>query len=89
MSMTVCSRPAWPALEGRNLLIQRDFQHRIALTLAQRRGLSQPDDASLVAVAITQAVMHLAFDRWAASGGRDDLRAALRTLFDLLASVKT
>jgi AcrR family transcriptional regulator len=78
-----------PALEGRNLLIQRDFQHRIALTLAQRRGLSQPDDASLVAAAITQAVMHLAFDRWAASGGRDDLRAALRTLFDLLASVKT
>jgi Enoyl-CoA hydratase/isomerase/MftR C-terminal domain len=76
-----------PALEGRNLAIQRDFQNRIALTLAQRRGLSQPDDASLVAAAITQAVMHLAFDRWAANGGRDDLQAALHRLFDLVAAI--
>jgi len=76
-----------PALEGRNLAIQRDFQDRIALTLAQRRGLSQPDDASLVAAAITQAVMHLAFDRWAANGGRDDLQAALHSLFDLVAAI--
>jgi hypothetical protein len=76
-----------PALEGRNLAIQRDFQNRIALTLAQRRGLSQPDDASLVVAAITQAVMHLAFDRWAASGGREYLQADLRTLFDLVATI--
>jgi AcrR family transcriptional regulator len=76
-----------PTLEGRNLAIQRDFQNGIALTLAQRRGLSQPDDASLVAAAITQAVMHLAFDRWAASGGREDLEADLRTLFDLVAAI--
>jgi AcrR family transcriptional regulator len=76
-----------PALEGRNLALQRDFQNRIALTLAQRRGLSQPDDASLVAAAITQAVMHLAFDRWAANGGRDDLQAALHSLFDLVAAI--
>jgi AcrR family transcriptional regulator len=75
-----------PALEGRNLAIQRDFQNRIALTLAQRRGLSQPDDASLVAAAVTQAVMQLAFDRWAASGGHEDLPTHLRTLFDLLAA---
>jgi AcrR family transcriptional regulator len=76
-----------PTLEGRYMAIQRDFQNRIALTLAQRRGLSQPDDASLVAAAITQAVMHLAFDRWAASGGREDLQADLRTLFDLVAAI--
>jgi AcrR family transcriptional regulator len=76
-----------PALEGRNLAIQRDFRDGIALTLAQRRGLSEPDDASMVSAAVTQAVMHLGFDRWAASDGRDDLAAILRTLFDLLAAM--
>jgi AcrR family transcriptional regulator len=73
-----------PALEGRNLAIQREFRDKIAVTLAQRRGLTEPDDASVVAAATTQTVMHLAFDRWAASDGRDDLASALRTLFDLL-----
>jgi AcrR family transcriptional regulator len=76
-----------PTLEGRNLAIQREFRDRIALTLAQRRGLAEPDDASMVAAAITQAVIHLAFDRWAASEGRDDLAGTLRTLFDPLTTI--
>jgi AcrR family transcriptional regulator len=72
-----------PTLQGRNLQLQSDFRLVIARALADRRGLAEPDDALRLAAAIAQAVMHLAFDHWAAADGRTDVRDELRTFFAL------
>jgi AcrR family transcriptional regulator len=72
-----------PTLQGRNLQLQSDFRLVIARALADRRGLAEPDDTVRLAAAIAQAVMHLAFDRWAAADGRTDVRDELRTFFAL------
>jgi AcrR family transcriptional regulator len=76
-----------PALEGRNLALQVQFRDQIAGALALRRGQGEPDDVSIMSAAIAQTVMHLAFDRWAAAGGRPDLVATLRDLFDRVPAV--
>jgi AcrR family transcriptional regulator len=72
-----------PALQGRNLQLQLEFRIVIAGALAQRRGLSEPDSATVLAAAIAQAVMHLAFDHWATADGQSDVRDQLRTFFAL------
>lgn len=77
------------ALQGRNLRLQSDFRLLIADALAERRGQGKPDDATLLAAAIAQAVMHMAFDNWAAGDGRTDIGDELRTYFSLTEAVLT
>jgi AcrR family transcriptional regulator len=76
-----------PALEGRDLAMQRQFHHYLALAVARRRGLDQPDELALVAAAIAQTVIVLAFDQWADADGENDLEMLLGRKFDLAEQV--
>lgn len=76
-----------PALQGRNLMLQRDFRDQIALALAQRHGWLVPDDSTILAASIAQTVMQLAFDQWAAADGREDVAEILRSHFALVRNV--
>jgi TetR/AcrR family transcriptional regulator, regulator of mycofactocin system len=72
-----------PALEGRDLAMQRQFRYYLALAAARRRGLDEPDELAEMAAALAQSVIALAFDQWADSGGEADLEKLLSRKFDL------
>ena len=72
-----------PALEGRDLAVQRQFRHYLALAAARRRGLDGPDELAEMAAALAHAVIALAFDQWADSDGEADLEKLLDRKFDL------
>jgi TetR/AcrR family transcriptional regulator, regulator of mycofactocin system len=72
-----------PALEGRDLAMQRQFRHYLALAAARRRGLDEPDEAAEMAATLAHAVIALAFDQWAGSDGEADLEKLLGRKFDL------
>jgi AcrR family transcriptional regulator len=72
-----------PALEGRDLALQREYRGLLALAVARRHGLESPDETAEMVSALAQAVIRLAFDRWADSNGRADLAALLCRHFDL------
>jgi AcrR family transcriptional regulator len=76
-----------PALEGRDLAMQRQFHHYLALAVAGRRGLDEPDELALMAAAIAQTVIILAFDQWADADGENDLEMLLGRKFDLAEQV--
>jgi AcrR family transcriptional regulator len=78
-----------PALEGRDLALQRQFRDALASAVAHRNGLGQPDDLAEMVAALAQAVIHLAFDRWADTDGRADLEEILRHQFDLVDHIFT
>jgi MftR C-terminal domain len=69
-------------------MVQRIFRDRIDDALAQRRGLAPPDDRAVVATSVGQAVMHLAFDRWALTDGHEDLETLLRDHFSLVGLIQ-
>ncbi|HEX3965647.1 MAG TPA: TetR family transcriptional regulator [Trebonia sp.] len=71
-----------PALEGRHLELQRQFCHYLALAIARRRGLDEPDEMAVMAAALAQTVIALAFDEWTDSGGEADLEKLLGRKFD-------
>jgi AcrR family transcriptional regulator len=70
-------------LEGRQLMLQRQFRGHLATALARRRGLVEPDDRAELVAALAESVIHLAFDKWAATGGKGDLEALLLGQFEL------
>jgi AcrR family transcriptional regulator len=72
-----------PALEGRDLAMQRQFRSYLALAAARRRGLDEPDELAEMAAALAHAVIALAFDQWADSDGEADLEKLLDRKFDL------
>jgi AcrR family transcriptional regulator len=72
-----------PALEGRELAVRRQFRHYLALAVARRRGLDEPDEVADVVAAIAQSVIALAFDQWTDSDGQADLEKLLSRKFDL------
>jgi AcrR family transcriptional regulator len=76
-----------PALEGRDLAMQRQFRHYLALAVARRRGLDEPDERAEMAAALAQAVIVLTFDQWAESEGEADLEKLLGRKFDLAEQV--
>jgi AcrR family transcriptional regulator len=78
-----------PALEGRDLALQRQFRDSLALAVAQRRHLDTPDDLAQLVAALAQSVIHLAFDTWAAADGDADLEALLHHYFDLAQRIVT
>jgi AcrR family transcriptional regulator len=73
-----------PALEGRDLALQHQFCDHLAVAVARRNGLDQPDDHAQMVAALAQVVIRLAFDRWADTDGREDLATLLRHRFDLV-----
>jgi AcrR family transcriptional regulator len=72
------------ALEGRQLMLQRQFRGHLATALASRRGLDEPDDRAELVAALAESVIHLAFDKWAATDGKGDLEALLVGQFELV-----
>jgi AcrR family transcriptional regulator len=72
-----------PALEGRELAMQRQFTRYLALAVARRRGLDQPDETAEMVAALAQSVIALAFDQWTDSDGQADLGKLLNQKFDL------
>jgi AcrR family transcriptional regulator len=76
-----------PALEGRDLAMQRQFRHYLALAVARRRGLDEPDERAEMAATLAQAVIVLTFDQWAESEGEADLEKLLGRKFDLAEQV--
>jgi TetR/AcrR family transcriptional regulator, regulator of mycofactocin system len=76
-----------PALEGRDLAMQRQFRHYLALAVARRRGLDEPDERAEMAATLAQAVIVLTFDQWAESEGEADLEKLLGRKFDLAEEV--
>jgi TetR/AcrR family transcriptional regulator, regulator of mycofactocin system len=72
-----------PALEGRELAMQRQFRRYLALAVARRHGLDEPDEMAEVVAALAQSVIALAFDQWADSDGQADLEMLLSRKFDL------
>jgi AcrR family transcriptional regulator len=78
-----------PALEGRDLSLQRQFRDHLALAVARRHGLDAPDDLAELVAALAQAVIHLAFDQWAAADGYGDLDVILRRHFELADQIVT
>jgi AcrR family transcriptional regulator len=71
-------------LEGRQLMLQRQFRGHLATALARRRGVDEPDDRSELVAALAESVIHLAFDKWAATDGKGDLEALLIEQFKLV-----
>jgi AcrR family transcriptional regulator len=71
-------------LEGRQLMLQRQFRGHLATALARRRGLDEPDDRAELAAALAESVIHLVFDKWAAMDGKGDLEALLVEQFELV-----
>jgi AcrR family transcriptional regulator len=76
-----------PALEGRDLAMQRQFRHYLGLAAARRRGLDEPDERAEMAATLAQAVIVLTFDQWAESEGEADLEKLLGRKFDLAEQV--
>jgi AcrR family transcriptional regulator len=73
-----------PALEGRNLALQRQFRDHLALAVARRHGLDAPDERANLVAALAEAVIRLVFDTWADTEGKADLRILLIQQFDLM-----
>jgi len=71
-------------LEGRQLMLQRQFRGHLATALARRRGLDEPDDRAELVAALAESVIHLAFDKWAATDGKGDLETILIGQFELV-----
>jgi hypothetical protein len=67
--------------------MQRQFHQYLALAVARRRGLDHPDELALMAAAIAQTVIILAFDQWADADGENDLEKLLSRKFDLAEQV--
>ncbi|MFI5041671.1 MAG: TetR family transcriptional regulator [Acidimicrobiales bacterium] len=76
-----------PALEGRDLALQHEFCDHLAVAVALRNGLEQPDDHCHMVAALAQAVIRLAFERWADTDGREDLDTLLRHRFELVGQI--
>jgi AcrR family transcriptional regulator len=76
-------------LEGRQLMLQRQFRGHLATALARRRGLDEPDDRAELAAALAESVIHLVFDKWAATDGRGDLEVLLVQQFELVDEILT
>lgn len=76
---------ASPLLQG--LSYQRGFRwlEVIADTLAQRRGLREPDDVCSMAARVTLAVLASAVEGWLATNCRHSLVEAVEHGFDLMA----
>jgi AcrR family transcriptional regulator len=72
-----------PALEGRDLAMQRQFRYYLAVAVARRHDLDEPDELAELVAALAQAVIALAFDQWADSDGEADLEELLARKFDL------
>jgi AcrR family transcriptional regulator len=72
-----------PALEGRDLAMLRQFRHYLAVAVARRHGLDEPDELAGLVAALAQAVIHLAFDQWVESDGEAGLEELLSRNFDL------
>jgi AcrR family transcriptional regulator len=77
------------ALEGRDLALQRQFRDHLALAVARRHGLEAPDELAELVAALAQAIIHLAFDRWAEADGKGDLDLILQRHFDLADRIVT
>ena len=71
-------------LEGRQLMLQRQFRGHLATALARRRGLDEPDDRAELVAALAESVIHLAFDKWATTDGKSDLEELLIGQFELV-----
>jgi hypothetical protein len=67
--------------------MQRQFHHYLALAVVRRRGLDEPDELALMAAALAQTLIILAFDEWADSDGAADLEKVLGRKFDLAEQV--
>jgi len=76
-----------PALHGRNLMVQQDFRDQLAQALADRRRLDRPDERLVVAASMAQLALRLAFDRWAAEGGRPNVGELIIEYFALVHAV--
>ncbi len=72
-----------PALEGRELALQRQFRYYLALAMAGRRGLGEPDELAEMAAALAHTVILQALDEWTDSDGQADLEKLLSRKFDL------
>jgi AcrR family transcriptional regulator len=72
------------ALQGRDLMVQRLFRRHLATALARRHGLDEPDDLAVLVAALAQSVINLAFDKWADTDGKGDLRGLLLAQFELV-----
>ena len=74
-----------PHLRGRSLEMMEELERTIAEELAVRMQVDVDHDLRpfVIAGAVASA-MRVAIDRWAASGGVDDLRAAVVAALDLL-----
>jgi AcrR family transcriptional regulator len=76
-----------PALEGRELALQRQFRYYLALAMARRRGLGEPDELAEMAAALAHTVILAALDEWTDSDGQADLEKLLGRKFDLAGQV--
>jgi AcrR family transcriptional regulator len=72
-----------PALEGRELAVRRQFHRYLALAVARRHSLDEPDEVAEMVAVLAQSVIALAFDQWADSDGQADLEKLLSRKFDL------
>jgi len=76
-----------PALHGRNLMVQQNFRDQLAQALADRQGFDRPDERLVVAASMAQLALRLAFDHWAAEGGRPGLGELITEYFALVHAV--
>ncbi len=51
--------------------------------------LTEPDDRSELVAALAESVIHLVFDKWAATDGKGDLEALLIEQFELVDEILT
>ena len=76
-----------PTLQGRYLAGMQQFREDLATALARRDGRRRPTDADRLAAAVGRTVLDQAYVGWLARGARGDLRRAVDTAFDRLATV--
>ncbi len=73
-----------PALESRNVAERRLFQERLAMGVARRHGLDDPDDLAKLVGVIAESLLRMATDQWTDDEGKSDLGALQRHFFGLL-----
>jgi hypothetical protein len=74
-----------PALLGRYLERQTQWQAGIATVLSRRTGQDPTDLRTPLAASVALSAFHTAWTRWAASDGARDLAELVDEAFDLVA----